>query len=153
MEICGRGLKIKNDPHPCNNNGRLFKNFLEDFPQLTIVNNMDVCEGKITRRRRTVNKVEESILDFFIVCDTLKPFVTRMNIDEEHLFVLTKYNKVKGKSVKKDSDHNTVVLDVDLQFNVKKPERIKYFNFRNNECQEKLYTETENSNDLYKILD
>ena len=144
---------VKNDPHQCNNNGRLFKNFLEDFPQLTIVNNMDICEGKITRRRRTVNKVEESILDFFLVCDTLKPFVTRMNIDEDHIFVLTKYSKVKGKLVKKDSDHNTVVMNVDLQFNVKKPERIEYFNFKNKECQEKFYRETESSNDLYKTLE
>ena len=83
------------------------------------------------------------------MCDTLKPFVTRMNIDEDHIFVLTKYSKVKGKLVKKDSDHNTVVMNVDLQFNVKKPERIEYFNFKNKECQEKFYRETESSNDLY----
>ena len=38
-------------------------------PNLTVVNNLSICEGKITRRRKTLKKNEEAILDFFIVCD------------------------------------------------------------------------------------
>ena len=55
---------VKNDPHPCNQNGQFLKDLLECFPQLSIANNLDICEGRITRRRQTVLRCEESILDF-----------------------------------------------------------------------------------------
>ena len=44
---------VKGDPNKSNNNGKLFKNFLEKNPNLTVVNSLDICEGKITRRRVT----------------------------------------------------------------------------------------------------
>ena len=55
---------VKNDPHRCNQNGQLFRDFLKMFPQLYVVNNLDICEGLITRRRQTVHKLEEPVLDF-----------------------------------------------------------------------------------------
>ena len=60
---------VKNDPHQCNQNGQFFRDFLSNFPQLCVVNNLDLCQGTITRRRTTVRKCEESILDFFVVCE------------------------------------------------------------------------------------
>ena len=43
---------IKRDPHSCNQNGKHFKEFLIKHPHLVVVNNVDLCEGLITRRRK-----------------------------------------------------------------------------------------------------
>ena len=87
---------VKNDPNPCNMNGKLFKKFLSSFPQLTVVNSLDLCQGLITRRRVTVSRTEESILDFFVVCEKVLCFIERMIIDEEKKFLLSNYKKVNG---------------------------------------------------------
>ena len=45
--------------------------------------------------------IEESILDFFVVCSKVLPYITRMVIDESKKFVLTNYRNVTktGKAV------------------------------------------------------
>ena len=129
---------IKNDPNKCNNNGLHFKKFLSKHPFLSVVNNLDLCEGSITRKRVTIKGIEISILDFFIVCDKLKPFIETMIIDEAKEYALSNYSQVKGKCVKKDSDHNTLILYADIKYCMKKPDRIELFNFKNLECQEKF---------------
>ena len=42
---------LKQDPNPQNKNGKIFINFLERNPNLTVVNTLDICEGLITRKR------------------------------------------------------------------------------------------------------
>ena len=133
---------VKNDPNKQNNNGLRFQKFLEKFPFLTIVNNLDVCNGSITRKRITIKGVEESILDFFIVCDKIQPFIEKMIIDEEKMYALSNYCKVKGKQVRKDSDHNTLILHLKLEYFLKKPERIEFFNLKNEECQNIFFQKT-----------
>ena len=66
---------IRDDPRPQNSNGLLFKKFFDRNPHLTLVNNLSLCEGLITRERKCKDKTEKSILDFFIVCDLVLPFV------------------------------------------------------------------------------
>ena len=63
-------------------NGMLFCDFLERNPHLTVVNSLPICEGTITRMRKTTKGVEKSILDVFVVCDKILPYTTRMVIDE-----------------------------------------------------------------------
>ena len=48
---------VNGDPNPCNQNGKLFKEFLQKHSHLHVVNSL--CEGKITRRRKTVLKEEK----------------------------------------------------------------------------------------------
>jgi hypothetical protein len=60
-------------------------------------------------------------------------------IDEDKLFVLSNYSKVKGK---KDSDHNTLISKFSLTITSKKPPREEYFNFKDKECQEIFFNET-----------
>ena len=64
---------VKNDPRPQNSNGLIFKNFLEQNPHLTVVNNLSQCEGLITRERICKSGTEKNILDFFIVCNLVLP--------------------------------------------------------------------------------
>ena len=70
----GRDYNSK-DPHSRNNNGKLFHEFLERNQHLSVVNTTDKCKGSITRSRIVQGKVEESIIDFIIVCDRLLPHV------------------------------------------------------------------------------
>ena len=87
----------------------------------------------MTRRRICNGVVEESVLDFFIICNRVLPFVKKMVIDEKKKYVQTNYMQAKkgGKAV--DSNHFTEYMDIDIIFVSEKPER----NFR------KSTTETE----------
>ena len=55
---------IPGDPRPQNRNGRMFQNFLERNPHLTVVNSLPICEGLITRKRIRGEQVEVSVSDF-----------------------------------------------------------------------------------------
>ena len=68
---------VPGDPNPENNNGKMFKAFLSKFPHLTVINSMDVCEGIITRQRITKTKNEQSVLDFFIMCDKMTGYIRK----------------------------------------------------------------------------
>ena len=46
---------IKDDPNEQNQNGKLFQEFLERNSNLSVVNALSVCEGKITRKKHTKN--------------------------------------------------------------------------------------------------
>ena len=98
------------------------------------MNSLSLCTGLYTRRRNTKNGVQETVIDFYVVCDKLLPFVISMTIDETGQNSLTKY---KGKIVK--SDHSRLDMEVDLVFHKeKKHEQFNAFNVRNKLCQEKF---------------
>ena len=121
---------IKDDPHNCNQNGKLFQEFLVKHPHLKVVNSLDICEGVVTRNRKTTKRLEESVLDFFVICDKISRFASKMVVDEGKRFVLSRYGKKQGNYIKKDSDHNTLILYMDISLFLKKPDRIELFNTR-----------------------
>ena len=57
------------NPRPQNRNGKLFQEFLSRNSHLTVVNSLSICDGLITRRRQKDDILEESVLDFFVVCN------------------------------------------------------------------------------------
>ena len=67
---------------------------------LIVVNATNLCEGLITRIRKTILNTEKSILDYFIVCRDMFKKIERMKIDEERFYTLTKYSTTKGKKSK-----------------------------------------------------
>ena len=69
---------IPGDPRCQNRNGKYFEQFLSRNSKLTVVNSLSQCEGLITRSRNKNGILEESILDFFVVCDKILPFVEKM---------------------------------------------------------------------------
>ena len=111
----GKNL-IPGDPRAQNKNGKLLEDFLKRNKNLTIVNGLSQCKGLITRSRLKGNKSEESILDFFIVCSKVLPYITQMVIDEEKQYILTNYQNIKHRGKATDSDHFTQFLDLDLEF-------------------------------------
>ena len=52
-----------------------------------------------------------------------------------------------------ESDHNSLILDVSIQFRFKKPERQQMFNFKNKEAQENFKNETNINEDLLKCFE
>ena len=114
---------VPGDPRAQNRNGKYFELFLKKQKQLTIVNSLPLCEGLITRVRNKNGKEEKSVLDFFVVCSRILPFISSMKIDEEKKFILTNYKPalIGGKAT--DSDHFTEIMDVNLEIVPEKPQR------------------------------
>ena len=139
---------IPGDPRPQNKNGKLFQEFLLNNPHLTVVNSLPICEGLITRRRYKNNILEESVLDFFVVCDLVLPHITRMVIDDSKKHILTNYKPARkgGKAV--DSDHFTEFMDLDLKIINEKPMRQEVYNFKNRKSQLKFKTLTSETKDF-----
>ena len=147
---------IPGDPRPQNRNGKLFQLFLERHPHLTVVNTMQVCEGLITRSRLRSGKLETSVLDFFVICDRILPFVTRMVIDEGKKHVLTNFEQVRKGGEAIDTDHYTQFMDLELDIESEKPERVEIYNFKKEEGQKRfkqLTSETSAFSDCFRNED
>ena len=121
---------IKNNPHQnVTNNGK----FLIDMAErrnLVILNTLKKCEGTITRQRKVENKIEKSVLDYFLVSEDLCQFLEKMHIDEEQALTLTRYDKKDG-NIK--SDHNVLHCKFTINYTIgenKKSDRT-VFNLRN----------------------
>ena len=100
---------IPGDPKRQSKNGKLILEVLKEN-SLTVVNGTDLCTGVITRIRKTTVRTEESVIDFFIVCEKFLALVTKMIIDEERKFVLTKFSTKNGEKSIEMSDHNLLIL-------------------------------------------
>ena len=87
---------MKNDAYEQNQNGKMFQEFLKKHPHLIVVNNLDLCEGLITRRRKTTRRMEEAVLDFFVICNKISHFLPKLVVDKDKNFVLSRYGKKNG---------------------------------------------------------
>ena len=140
---------IPNDPRQQNRNGKLFEEFLYRNQHLTVVNALNLCEGVISRQRKS----EKSVLDFFIVCSLVLPHVTRMVIDQENKFVLTNYKQVKKNGKAINSDHSTEFMDVNLKIVSEKPRRKILWNFKNKSAQSRFKKLTSETTDFSACFD
>ena len=94
-------------------NGKLLDEVFENHG-LVVMNRSERCVGKITRQC-TTNKEEKSAIDFVVTGDSMEKEILSMLIDEEGIL------KVKGQ---KDTDHNTIVVNLKMEkVNRPKPER------------------------------
>ena len=139
---------IPGDPRQQNRNGKLFEEFLGRNPHLSVVNSLPLCKGLITRRRLRDGNLEESILDFYVVCDRVLPYIVRMEIDESKKYVLTNYEQVRKGGKAADTDHATQIMDVDLELLTEKPVRTELFNFKDKECQQIFKSVTSKTEDF-----
>ena len=127
---------IPSDPKVQTENGVLLGKVITEN-NLVVVNGQPLCKGSITRYRKTIKGEEQSILDHFVVCDEMFKAVTNMLVDEAGMYSLTKYTSLKGSKVTaKESDHRTILLDVDWKWKMSKPEtqkRLEIYNFNDPE--------------------
>ena len=93
----------------------------------------------MTRSLEVHGNNEQSVLDFVLISDDLLPLVNSMVIDEDRKYSVTRIRKVKGKTVVTESDHNTLLVDMNLSWEKKrKVERSEIFNFKDEEGQVKF---------------
>ena len=144
---------IDGDVNEQNANGKLFCDFLQRNPHLTIINSLSLCDGKITRTRKTTKVTEESILDVFVTCDRILPYITSMKIDEKREHVLTNFKTVKKQGRIIESDHNALFLDLGLKFSRLKNERITVYQFKNKKSQEMFKNLTNNTDEFTNCFD
>ena len=143
---------IKGDMHDISQNGRLLLSIIERL-NLVVVNSTNKCHGTITRMKRVKNNLEESIIDYFLVCQDFYIFINSMVVDTERNFVLTKFTKKKEKCYITESDHNPMILDINIPWNSKIIEdRVEIFNLRNKECQKEFFKNTNSGNTLQKCF-
>ena len=107
---------VPGDPHPQSRNGKFLENLLYEN-DLIVVNSLDLCDGKITRYRKTTKRTEKSILDFFIVCKSFLSLITKRIVDEAREYSLTKFSTKNGQKSIKESDHNLLILKLNLRWN------------------------------------
>ena len=127
---------LKDDPNNISTNGKLLLDLVERN-NLCIANTTSVCKGVITRERKTTSKIEKSAIDYIIVCNNMKEYLEEMFIDEDRLYVLTKYAGKMGSKKMVTSDHNVLVAKFSIRFkclpvNVRK----EYFQLKSKKNQE-----------------
>ena len=124
---------IPNDPHNMSSNGQLLYDVITRNSMI-VCNSLETCEGTITRRRTTVNGLEESIIDYFIICQDFYSFFVSMKIDSNS--VLTRYVKKKNKIYITKSDHNLLICEFSQKWNSsakKNKMQNEFYNFKDAE--------------------
>ena len=79
---------------------------------LKCVNSLPLTKGLITRRRRYLDEIRESTIDFYVVCNRVLPLITSMEIIDHRDHNLTSF-KTKSKAV--NSDHAPLLMEVELK--------------------------------------
>ena len=125
----------------------MFLEFLENNPSLIVVNTLDLCTGLITRRRELISKTEEAVLDFFVINEKLRPLLSKMSIDENRDYCFSNYAQIRK------NQRVIEILELDVQFSKRKPERIEMFNLKNKACQEAFKEETEDNPKLLEVFE
>ena len=136
---------IPNDPHNMSANGQLLFDVIMRN-NMIICNSLEKCDGTITRRRSTVNGIEESVIDYFIICQDFYTYFISMKIDNDN--VLTRYSKKKNKIQITKSDHNVLICEFSRKWNSNirnNKTQNEFYNFKNVEGQKKFKELTSNN--------
>ena len=72
-----------------------------------------MSDRKITRTRKVNGKIEESVIDFVVVCDKVNSFVDKFDVDETKIYALSNYTN-ENKAI--HSDYNTLMTEVNFKF-------------------------------------
>ena len=96
--------------------------------------------------------MEEAVLDFFVINEKMLPFVKKMIIDEERDYCLSNFAQIKKNKRVIETDHNSMVMELNLQVCQRKLVREEMFNLRNKSCQEAFKEMTENNPDLLECF-
>ena len=128
-----------------NRNGRLFEIFLNEN-KLTCVNGLPITQGLITRKRKYLSDMKESIIDFYVVCERVLPHITSMKIDNGKTHTLTNFHNIDSNGSAVSSDHNPLTMEVKLETAPMKRQKIELFNFKDINAQmifKKITSDTE----------
>ena len=83
----------------------------------------------------------------------MKPFLTKLTIDEERKFCLSNFAQKKKNGRVVESDHNTMIADFAISVQKRKQDRVEIFNFRNKSCQQLFKKETDDNLQLIECFE
>ena len=107
----------------------------------------------ITRKRDFDSRTEKAVLDFFIINEKMRPFLRKMLIDENREYTLSNFVQMKKNQNVIETDHNGLLVEMNINVSERKPEREEMFNLKNKACQEAFKEATENNQQLLKCFD
>ena len=105
---------IANDPHSQSENGKILWDIICRNGLIVVNGMLEKCKGSITRRRETVNGVEQSIIDHVIVSHGLKEDIESLDIDECGNKAIT--NLGNRNFLGNRSDHNVLLTTFNLKW-------------------------------------
>ena len=76
---------INDDPNDMSENGKLMLGLVKR-QNLRILNTSSKCSGVVTRERVAGDKLEQSVIDYIITCDTLADLLDEMIIESQTCF-------------------------------------------------------------------
>ena len=144
---------VPNDPKDQSPNGAVLSG-INKRNALVVANSLErKVKGLITRRRVTVDGVEESVIDFVIVSSDLVEDIDKLIIDEDKDHALCKI--IRGKATTKvvKSDHNVMITKFKLKWCPEDKYPTTVFNLKNKACQQIFKRETTNTNKLSKVFE
>ena len=125
---------IEGDPHAQTDNGRILTGIIQRNALFVINNSKTKCKGKLTRKRNTSRRSEESIIDFVIGCDEMSDMIAELVIDEDKQYPLCRFKKTKNGVKVVESDHNSLVTKVKAIWKKKQPEsRTEIYNLKDSD--------------------
>ena len=77
----------------------------------------------------------------------------RLVIDEENKYVLSNLAQINKNKRIIETHHNSEILELELEFRNRKPEREEILNLRNKACQEEFKDETEHNLELLEVFE
>ena len=116
------------------------------------MNSLDICEGTITRTRDVGDRTEKAVLDFAVVNEKILPFIKKMLVDENKIFSLINLSQAKKNNNFIQTDHNAIVLEMEIKEEKRKQKREEIFNYRSKIGQEAFRKETDENEDLLNVF-
>ena len=80
-----------------------------------------------------------STLDFFVVCESVLPYVQEITIDVEGNHKITKFKDGNNTT---ESDHTPMLIKVNLKVAPERPEVIELLNFKDQKAQQRFKENT-----------
>ena len=77
------------------------------------MNSLQLCDGLITKKRKTEQRYEESVLDLFLVCDKMFPFVTKLDVNVQGNHQLTNLSH-KGRGYRNRSCNSCFICEYEF---------------------------------------
>ena len=78
----------------------------------------------------------------------MRPFIKKMQVDEDKEFTLINLAQIKKNKRMVETDHNAIIVDMELYNDNEKPCREEVFNLKSKSGQEAFFKETEENEDL-----
>ena len=144
---------IKDDPHGMSPYGAILSGIIERHGFVAANGLTQKRSGVITRRRDTVVRTGESVIDFVIVSSDMADDLVTIQIGENRRNVLTSFTKTKNGTKHIESGHNSIITQFNLQWKGKvKIPRKEIFKFNDEDGPIKLEELTSNNTKLSEIF-